>query len=358
MKVIHVLLIFIICSSLAACLLASPNFDEQKWREKVDQSKIAKLYLPNYQNEKFYNPWMPQKEYGLSRVLRWRFSDKKEYSQEIKSHKPETEPHLMARIKSLPENSNFITWIGHATFLIRSGGEYWLTDPMFSQRALLPKRITSPALAVNELSSLNGRINVLLSHNHYDHLDEKSIQNLPATTRFFVPKGLGKFVATLTEGEVHELNWWEEITTKTTSLVCLPAQHWSRRIFQGYNSTLWASYMIESTGSTIYFGGDSGYFKGYKEIGRKYPSIDFALLPITAYEPRWFMHYAHMDAREAISAFQDLGAKFFIPTQWGTFHLGDNPPGLPPLDLKMEIQSQNLEDSRFLVLNLGQIHLL
>ena len=107
-------------------------------------------------------------------------------------------------------------------------------------------------------------------------------------------------------------------------------------------------------GRTDLFAGDSGYFIGYKEIGRTYPGIDYALMPVTAYRPRWFMHYAHMDVRESLDAFRDLGARFFVPTQWGTFHLGEEPPGYAALDLKGEIRSQQLDPSKFLVLDIGE----
>jgi L-ascorbate metabolism protein UlaG (beta-lactamase superfamily) len=107
----------------------------------------------------------------------------------------------------------------------------------------------------------------------------------------------------------------------------------------------------------IYFGGDSGYFIGYREIGRRFPNIGYALLPTTAYHPRWFMHYAHMNIPEALAAFRDLGARYFIPTQWGTFHLGDEPPGYAALDLKNTIQKRNLDSSRFIIMDIGQIRL-
>ncbi len=116
--------------------------------------------------------------------------------------------------------------------------------------------------------------------------------------------------------------------------------------------------MVSSPGQTVYFGGDSGYFKGYGEIGRKFSSIDYALLPITAYDPRWFMHYPHMNTAEAIRAFLDLKARYFIPTQWGTFRLGDNPSGLPPLDLRRDIDKMGLDPEAFLILDIGEIRTL
>lgn len=126
----------------------------------------------------------------------------------------------------------------------------------------------------------------------------------------------------------------------------------------GHATFLWASYLLVSPDATIYYGGDSGYFVGYREIGKYYPGIDYALMPLTAYHPRWFMHYPHMNATESIQAFQDLGARYFIPTQWGTFKLGDNPPGYPALDLKKKIARQGLEPSRFVIMDIGQIEVI
>ena len=135
------------------------------------------------------------------------------------------------------------------------------------------------------------------------------------------------------------MDWWEEIDLKKGSkLICLPAQHWSLRISQGRNQSLWASYLLITPSVTLYFGGDSGYFKGFMEIGRKYPGIDYAFMATTAYHPRWFMHFQHMNIEEAIKGFEELGARTFIPTQWGTFHLGSEPAGYPGLDLTRQIE--------------------
>ena len=116
--------------------------------------------------------------------------------------------------------------------------------------------------------------------------------------------------------------------------------------------------MLITPETKIYFGGDSGYFVGYREIGRRFRNISYALLPLTAYHPRWFMHYAHMNAHETVNAFQELGAQYFIPTQWGTFKLGDNPPGHPALELKRVIQEKNLDPSRFIIMDIGQIRVI
>ncbi len=152
------------------------------------------------------------------------------------------------------------------------------------------------------------------------------------------------------------MDWWEEIDLKKGSkLICLPAQHWSLRISQGRNQSLWASYLLITPSVTLYFGGDSGYFKGFREIGRKYPGIDYAFMATTAYHPRWFMHFQHMNIEEAIKGFEELGARTFIPTQWGTFHLGSEPAGYPGLDLTRHIEKNHLDPVRFAIMGIGEI---
>lgn len=344
---------------LSACFFAPLPFDEQKWLETVEKTDVQDVYKKNTRDGEFFNPWLVQENRSFFSFLRWRLSNAPPYAENAEEKKPAIIPELMQRIEQLDPDVDFVTWIGHATFLFRIEGSYWLTDPMFSERALLPKRLTPPAIQATELAELSGPLNVVISHNHYDHLDKESLHNLPETASVYVPLGLGEYVASLVKGPVTEMNWWDDFDIGDgIKLTCLPAQHWSRRIFQGYNTTLWASFMVSSPGKSVYFGGDSGYFKGYAEIGRKFDSIDYALLPITAYEPRWFMHYPHMNTKEAIRAFLDLNAKYFIPTQWGTFRLGDNPAGLPPLDLQRDIAEMNIDPAPFIVLDIGEIRLL
>ncbi len=257
------------------------------------------------------------------------------------------------------DDQDFLAWIGHATFLIRINGTFWLTDPMLSKRALLPARRTPPALDMDFLGSITDPVNVVISHSHYDHLDKATIEALPAHARVYVPLGLGEYVRELHDGEVHEMNWWDQMDVDNgIRLTCMPAQHWSRRIGQDFNTTLWAGYLLQTQDASIYFVGDSGYFSGFQEIGKQFPRIDYVLMPLTAYHPRWFMHYAHMNAPESIQAFQDLEAGFYIPTQWGTFRLGDNPPGFPVLDLQRTIDRLNLDPAPYLILDIGEIRLL
>ncbi len=330
------------------------NFSEIQWKQKVEKTKTKNLYAPHYIDGKYFSPWMKMKDRNFLEVLRWKLFYKTSFTKEEKEFLPKVFPDTLKRLSQIKEN--FILWIGHNTFLIRIDGIYWMTDPIFSKRALLPSRLTPPALTLKEFNSIVKNVNVLISHNHYDHLDHSSIKQLSQNATLVVPKGLKAVVMAMDQKNVHEMDWWEELKIgKDSKLICLPAQHWSMRINQGRNESLWASYLLITPSVTIYFGGDSGYFKGFKEIGRKYPEIDYAFMATTAYRPRWFMHYQHMNIPEAIQGFEDLNARFFIPTQWGTFPLGSEPPGFPGLDLARYIEKNQLDSSQFKIMNIGEI---
>ncbi|MCG8618067.1 MAG: MBL fold metallo-hydrolase, partial [Desulfobacterales bacterium] len=172
----------------------------------------------------------------------------------------------------------------------------------------------------------------------------------------FTPLGLGDYVKKMDKPHTREMDWWEEADLGGgVRLIFLPTQHWSMRITQGRNKSLWGAWLLITPAHTIYFGGDSGYFKGFAETGSRFPGIDYAFMATTAYHPRWFMHYQHMNVPEAVRGFEELGARYFIPTQWATFPLGNEPPGFPGLDLKRYIRDENLDASRFKILDIGEI---
>ena len=340
---------------LASCIATPPPFDEDAWRQEVDAQNTELLYAPHFKDGVYFNPWSPMRSDRFGQFLKWRFSKKATYTDEERTFLPRVRQDLAGRLQK-SAGKDTIAWIGHATFFIRTAGVVWLTDPMLSKRALLPKRVTPPALRKDDLKNITDPLYVLISHNHYDHLDKNTIRSLPEHARIFVPPGLKETLQSFFGGEIQEVDWWETIDLGDgIQLVSLPAQHWSRRIGQDFNTSLWASYLLVTPDATIYYGGDSGYFVGYREIGKRFPGIDYALMPLTAYHPRWFMHYAHINASESVRAFQALGARYYIPTQWGTFQLGDNPPGYPVLDLKKTIQQQELDPSRFVIMDIGQI---
>ncbi len=339
----------------SSCSLNPPPFDEVAWKAKVQSADPALLYAPHFKDDRFFNPWMPNEDKGFFTLLRWRLTASQEYTEEEKTYLPRVLENAKERILALPQG-DFIMWVGHATFLIRVNGEYWLTDPMFSEKAVVVKRKTPPGITAEALKAVAPNLRVVITHNHYDHLDKSSIGDLPESTKIFVPMGLGEYVEGMNKTDVTEMDWWQEIHCGNgITLVCLPMQHWSRRLGQAPRETLWASYMLITSKVTIYLGGDTGYFIGHREIGKRYPKIDYALLPTTAYHPRWFMHYNHMNVGEAIEAFTDLNARYMIPQQWGTFHLGDEPPGYSILELKRKIAERQLDASRFIIMDIGQI---
>jgi N-acyl-phosphatidylethanolamine-hydrolysing phospholipase D len=346
---------FMACYLFTGCSSKKKEtFSEEAWTMKVEQTKPEDFYKSNVKGNQYFSPWMKMDGKSLFDVLGWKLSSKPEFTKEETKFLPEVLKETAQRIRST--KGNFILWIGHNSFLVRVNNIYFLTDPIFSDRALLPKRLTPPALKLRELNKLVNDLHIIISHNHYDHLDRWSMKNLPETARVFVPMGLKGYVEKMNKSRVQEMNWWQETDLgRGMKLVCLPAQHWSMRISQGRNRSLWGSWLLITPAGMFYFGGDSGYFKGFTEIQKRYPDIDYAFMATTAYRPRWFMHYQHMNVPEAVNGFRDLGARYFIQTQWGTFHLGNEPAGYPGLDLKRYIKSAELDPKRFKVMDIGEI---
>lgn len=236
-----------------------------------------------------------------------------------------------------------ITWIGQASFAIQDREDVVLTDPHWGPRALLPKRLAPPGLP---LAAVPPHAFAVLSHNHYDHLDEWTVRRLPPGVEWYVPLGLGKWLRRRARGEVRELDWWQSVERGRWTITCLPAQHWSNRLGVPRNSTLWCGWLLDNGERRYYFSGDSGYFHGFAEIGRRFPAIDVAFLPVGSYEPRWFMRQAHMDPAESWRAFQDLGARRLVGMHWGTFDLTDEPADLGPRVLRESLGPKDIERVR------------
>ena len=347
---------YTLLSLLIATGCTPPNFSESQWRQRVESAQYRQLYEPHKKDGFYFTPWIEMKIGNPFRALKWKFTAGQSYTEAEESFLPKVLPDAERRIRDNGDN-DFLLWIGHGSFLIKTGEQVWLLDPMFSDRALLPVRKTAPALTAESVNRLFRDINIVISHNHYDHLDEESIKRLSKEYTFYVPLGIGQYISEWKpEANIVEMDWWQKRRIAPGfELHSLPAQHWCMRALERPNRSLWASYMIVTPKFTIYFGGDSGYFIGYREFAKKYPKIDYALMPTTAYHPRWFMHEAHMNVEEAIRAFQELQARYFVPTQWGTFRLGDNPPEYPALELRRLIRSKQLDPNRYLGLEIGEI---
>ncbi len=308
------------------------TFDEQVWADTTGSLDRRLFYAPHLKDGRFFNPWLTMPAKGFFTMLKWRLIDSRaDYSAEENTYLP-TVNSLTADY--INENDNFITWIGHASLIVKSSGRVFLIDPVFGEVPFIKKRRVPSALSYDEAQKIQGEITVLLTHNHYDHLDSDSIKNLPAHTSFIVPKGLAEEVKDIREASVREMDWWEETDAGGVKVVLLPSQHWSKRGLFDTNRSLWGSFLIDTGKKKIFICGDTGFSTVYSEIATRYPGIDYAFISTGASQPRWFMHYAHQNEREAVTGFKMLGAKKLIPIHWGSFSLGDEPAGYPAFHLK------------------------
>lgn len=258
-----------------------------------------------------------------------------------------------------------LTWIGHASALVQIDGVNVLTDPVFSQRASPvsfagPERKVPAALSIAELPHIDV---VLISHNHYDHLDTASVQALDAQPGgpplFLVPLGIKAWMADKGITNVEELDWGDQTRAAGLDVWFVPSQHWSARSLTDRAETLWGGWVVKTPQGaarpfSLCFVGDTGYSKDFSDIGEAFGGVDLALIPIGAYAPRWFMHAQHVDPDEAVRIFRDLRAKRAIGIHWGTFELADDPLDEPPRLLAEAVAKANLAPDAFTVLRHGQ----
>lgn len=265
-----------------------------------------------------------------------------------------------------------VTWLGHATALVQAHGLNVLVDPIFSERAspvqiFGPKRAQAPGVAMTDLPHIDA---VLISHNHYDHLDRTSVAQLDEKakaegkkTLFIVPLGLKAWFNSIGIDSVVELDWWELHKLQDVEFHLTPVQHWSARSINDRSDTLWGGWAVLGADFHWYYAGDTGYSRDFADTAKHFAArqtealgggFDLALIPVGAYEPRWFMTQQHVNPMEAVRIHQDVGAKRSIGVHWGTFQLTDEPLDQPPRDLAIARQALKVKEADFCVLAVGE----
>ena len=300
----------------------------------------------HFDGKRFFNPGADTDK-GFRDFLKWSLAGKRaKWPQRVvdppqPSPPADVDPDVLA-----------ITFIGQATFLLQFAGCNLLTDPVFSERASPfasagPKRVRPPGVAFDDLPRINA---VLLSHNHYDHMDLASLKRLQARFAPVIVTGLenGRYLAGKGIGNAVELDWWETHALPAGLRVTyVPAQHWSSRTPFDRRAMLWGGHVVEAPAARLYFAGDSGYSPSFAEIRRRLGAPDVALLPIGAYEPRWFMAAQHMDPADAVWAHLDLGASLSLAMHFGTFQLTDEAIDAPGRELAAALAAHGLAEQTF-----------
>ncbi|WP_051985996.1 MBL fold metallo-hydrolase [Pseudidiomarina salinarum] len=269
-------------------------------------------------------------------------------------------PVMSAQLPTIrqPGSQPQVTWLGHATFLLQYQGLNILTDPILSDRASPvsfagPQRLTPKPLELSDLPPIDV---VVISHNHYDHLDEKTIEQLGSDPKYLVPLGLREWFVDhgIDARQITELDWWQQLKLGPASYTATPSQHWSSRGLFDRNETLWASWLIELDDWTVWFGGDTGYNPvQFREIGDYADRIDVALIPIGAYQPRWFMAKNHVNPAEAVMIHRDLNARLSLAMHWGTFQLSAEGIQETLDDLFTARAEQRVAETDFLIMAIG-----
>ncbi|XP_036183502.1 N-acyl-phosphatidylethanolamine-hydrolyzing phospholipase D isoform X1 [Myotis myotis] len=319
---------------------------------------------------RFVNPWPTWKSLSIPNILRWLIMEKDHSSipsskEELDKELPVLKPYFIndPEAAGVSEAGLRVTWLGHAMVMVEMDELIFLTDPMFSSRAspsqyMGPKRFRQAPCSVGELPAIDA---VLISHNHYDHLDYSSVVSLNERfgndLRWFVPLGLLDWMQKCGCENVIELDWWEENCVPghdKVTFVFTPSQHWCKRTLLDDNKALWGSWSVLGPWNRFFFAGDTGYCPVFEEIGRRFGPFDLAAIPIGAYAPRWFMKYQHVDPEEAVRIHIDVQAKKSVAIHWGTFALANEHYLEPPVKLSEALERYGLKNEDFFVLKHGE----
>jgi L-ascorbate metabolism protein UlaG (beta-lactamase superfamily) len=303
----------------------------------------------HYDGKRFFQPGVAPAK-SLFEVLKWKIS-----SQALDWPKW-IDDNLTPQLGVTSDHEVSTTFINHASHLIQFLNYNVLVDPIFSERASPvsfagPKRIRAPGLKIDQLPKIDL---ILITHNHYDHLDEKSIRALAAKFEplFITPLGNAKLLKKFGAKNVIELDWWQSHEIKYSGIFklevsCVPAQHWSARGIFDRNETLWSGFVLNNQVFKVFISGDTGYGPHFKEIQNRFGNMDMSIFPIGSYEPRWFMRDQHMNPREAVLAHLDVNSQLSVGSHFGTFQLTDEAYNQPEKDLKSALIEMALQESSF-----------
>lgn len=304
----------------------------------------------HYNGKTFFNPWGANNLKSFWEVLKWKWTTDAKAWEEV-ANAP------VSVVPVAPDTGVVLSWVNHSTFLIRSKDMNILTDPVWSERTSPvsfagPKRVRPPAHRFIELPRIDV---VMVSHNHYDHLDIETLKLLESQHHplFLVPLGDGEWLKKEGLKNVQELDWWKTHEFKGARFTFLPAQHWSARGMFDRNHSLWGSWGLELAGLKLYHAGDTGLGPHFTDISARWGAPDVAMLPIGAYEPRWFMKMMHMNPEDAVEAFKQLKAKRAVGMHFGTFQLTDEAIDRPVKDLAHALEKSSLASDAFVVPQAG-----
>lgn len=311
-----------------------PHFDGRRYRNR-------------YSSEAHGLSW------GLLQFL-WRMRTESARGTDLPVLRPD-----VAALKANRER-NQLLWVGHSTFLLQLHGRNVVTDPHLGARASPlgfagPRRFNRPALDHADLPALDL---ALISHDHYDHLDESTARRLAAehpNLTFVVPMGLQRWFARRGIRRVVELDLWQQAEVAGLRVHAVPVQHFSGRGAHDRNSTLWCGFVVESQQRRVFFAGDTGYSRDFADIGARFAPMDLSLLPIGAYEPSEFMRPVHVNPEEAVRIHQDLGSRLSVAMHWGTFRLTLEALDEPPRRLAQARRAAGVSDEAFRVLGHGEL---
>ena len=300
---------------------------------------IAKEQL-HHNSSGFVNPLGMNREGRLWEVMKWKLFSNNQFKEFF-----DEERVIPVSIDWEPVRQHqgcSITFIKHASVMIKDEDRYILVDPVFSDILWFIKDFSPLEF---DLQTMPQPKQVLITHGHYDHLDKPSLASLNKNTHVISPLGYNPIFRDLAMNNRTQLDWFDSYADGKREITFLPCNHWTmRNPMVGPNRALWGSYLIKTAGGhTIYISGDTAYFDGFEQLGKEF-DIDLAIFNVGAYEPRWFMAPSHMNPRETVQAFKELNARKLLIVHWGTFRLGDEPVHFPPIQVKEELKKEGLLD--------------